>query len=185
MKKLIAVVILLVVALAAGWFGGPYLTVHGLSRAIEERDSARLERYVDFPQVRRSLHAQMNDYMVRRAGPALGSGPFASVLYGLGDQFSAAAVDTLVTPMGIAALLQGQSLWSAGTRQLHGNRARSTPSEGPAQPLREASHAFQSLDRFVIEVDRGPGQPPLRAVLAPQGLRWKVVDVQLGLADSP
>ena len=68
MKKLTAIVVLLVLALAAWWFGGPYLAVHGLSRAIEQRDTARLERYVDFPRVRVSLRAQLNDYLVRQAG---------------------------------------------------------------------------------------------------------------------
>ena len=48
MKKLTALAVLLVLALAAWWFGGPYMAVHGLSKAIEERDTARLERYVDF-----------------------------------------------------------------------------------------------------------------------------------------
>ena len=57
MKKLIGVLILAVAAVCASWFGGPYLTVHGLSKAIEQRDTARLERYVDFPRVRSSLRA--------------------------------------------------------------------------------------------------------------------------------
>lgn len=38
MKKLTALLVLLVLALAAWWFGGPYLTVNGLSKAIEQRD---------------------------------------------------------------------------------------------------------------------------------------------------
>lgn len=49
MKKLIGILVLLIAVVAAWWFGGPYLTVHGLSKAIEQRDTARLERYVDFP----------------------------------------------------------------------------------------------------------------------------------------
>ena len=58
MKKLTALLVLLVLALAAWWFGGPYLTVNGLSKAIEQRDTARLERYVDFPRVRSACAAQ-------------------------------------------------------------------------------------------------------------------------------
>ncbi|KAF1015630.1 MAG: hypothetical protein GAK31_01105 [Stenotrophomonas maltophilia] len=37
----------------------------------------------------------------------------------------------------------------------------------------------------MVAIDRGPGQPPLQVVLEPQGLRWKVVDLRLGLAGSP
>ncbi|KAF1015629.1 MAG: hypothetical protein GAK31_01104 [Stenotrophomonas maltophilia] len=123
MKKLIAVLILLLLAASAWWFGGPYLTVHGLSTAIEERDSARLARYVDFPRVRSSLHAQLNDYLVRQAGPDIAGSPFGALLYGLGDQLGGAAVDTLVTPMGIGAMLQGHVLWKRGRNELQGGDA--------------------------------------------------------------
>ncbi|WP_163274959.1 DUF2939 domain-containing protein, partial [Enterobacter hormaechei] len=69
-------------------------TVRGLSQAIEQRDTARLERYVDFPRVRSSLRAQLNDYLVRQAGPDVAASPFGALLYGLGDQLGGAAVDT-------------------------------------------------------------------------------------------
>lgn len=183
MKKLIGVLILAVAAVCAWWFGGPYLTVHGLSKAIEQRDTARLERYVDFPRVRSSLRAQLNDYLVRQAGPELASSPFGALLYGLGDQLGSAAVDTMVTPTGIGALLQGHVLWKRGRNELQGGGAFG-PTE-PAQPLKHAEHHFEALDRFVVDVDRGPGQPPLKVVLEPQGLRWKVVDLQLGMSGTP
>jgi len=48
----------------------------------------------------------------------------------------------------------------------------------PAQPLKQAKGRFERLDRFVVDVDRGPGQPPLQVVLEPQGLRWQVVDLR-------
>ncbi len=100
-------------AVTAWWFGGPYLTMQGLSKAIEQRDTAALEHYVDFPRVRSSLRAQLNDYLVRQAGPDIAASPWGTLLYGLGNQLGGAAVDTLVTPIGIGALLQGMSCGSA------------------------------------------------------------------------
>jgi len=183
MKKWVAVAVLVVATLVAGWFGGPYLTVHGLSQALEQRDTTRLQRYVDFPQVRTSLRAQMNDHMVRMAGPEVANSPFGGLLYGLGNQLSGAAVDTLVTPMGVAAMLQGNTLWKRGRNELEGNSTWGATA--PARPLKEARHHFERYDRFVIELDGAPGEPPLRVVLEPQGLRWKVVDLQLGLDRAP
>ncbi|WMJ69720.1 DUF2939 domain-containing protein [Stenotrophomonas sp. 24(2023)] len=183
MKRLIAILLLVLLASAAGWFSGPYLAVHGLSQAIEERDSARLVRYVDFPSVRASLRAQFNDYLVRQAGPDVAASPFGALLYGLGDQVGGAAVDTLVTPMGIGAMLQGHVLWKRGRNELQGGDAWAATE--PAQPLKRAHHHFERLNRFVVDVDRGPGQPPLQVVLEPQGLRWKVVELRLGLAENP
>ena len=89
----------------------------------------------------------------------------------------------MVTPTGIGAMLQGHVLWKRGRNELQGGDAFG-PTE-PARPLKNAEHHFEALDRFVIDVDRGPGQPPMKVVLEPQGLRWKVVDLQLGMSGSP
>lgn len=183
MKKLIAILVLLVLAVAGGWFGGPYLAVHALSRSIEARDMARLERHVDFPRVRSSLRAQLDDYLVRQAGPDIAASPFGALLYGLGGQLGGAAVDTLVTPVGIRAMLQGHVLWKRGRNELQGGD--SWAATEPARPLDGAHHRFERWNRFVVDVPRQDGQPPLRVVLEPQGLRWKVVDLQLGLSGAP
>lgn len=179
MKKLIAIVLLLLLALAGAWFGGPYLTVHGLAQAIEQRDTARLQRYVDFPRVRASLHTQLSDYLLRRAGTDIAASPFGALLYGLGDQLGGAAVDTVVTPTGIGALLEGHVLYKRTRNELQGGDAWA-PTE-PAQPLKQATHRFERVDRFVVDIDRGPVEPPLQVVLEPQGLRWRVVELRNAL----
>ncbi len=138
--------------------------------------------FVDFPRVRSSLRAQLNDYLVRQAGPDLAASPWGTLLYGLGNQLGGAAVDTLVTPIGIGALLQGHVLWKRGRNELQGGDPFG-PTE-PARPLKNAKHRFEALDRFVIDVERAPGEPPLKVVLEPQGLRWKVVDLQLEMSPA-
>lgn len=182
MKKSAAIVLLLLLAACAWWFSGPYLTVHGLSQAIEQRDTTRLDRHVDFPRVRASLRAQLSDYLVRQAGPDVAGSPFGALLHGVGDQLGGAAVDTLVTPMGIGALLQGHVLYKRGRNELQGGDAWA-PVE-TAQPLKEARHRFERLDRFVVDIEQGPGQPPLQVVLEPQGLRWRVVDLRNAIPAS-
>ena len=112
----------------------------------------------------------------------MAASPFGALLYGLGDQLGA-AVETMVTPTGIGAMLQGQVLWKRGRNELQGGDAFGATE--PARPLKHAEHHFEAFDRFVINVDRGPGQPPTKVVLEPQGLRWKVVDLQLGMSGSP
>ncbi|AZR34505.1 DUF2939 domain-containing protein [Xanthomonas vasicola] len=183
MKKTIGLLIAVLLTVTAWWFGGPYMTMHGLSKAIEQRDTAALERYVDYPRVRSSLRAQLNDYLVRQAGPDIAASAWGTLLYGLGNQLGGAAVDTLVTPIGVGALLQGHVLWKRGRNELQGSDAFG-PTE-PARPFKNAKHHFEALDRFVLDVERDPGEPPLKVVLEPQGLRWKVVDLQLGITQAP
>ena len=183
MKKTLALLVVLAVLLAGWWFSGPYLAVHGLSRAIERRDVSQLDRYVDFPRVRASLRAQLNDHLLRRAGPDIAAGPFGALLHGLGDQLGGAALDTLLTPLGIGAMLQGHLLWQRGRNELQGESIHA-PVE-PARPLQDAHHRFGRLDRLVLEIARGPDPAPPQGGLEPQGLRWRVVDVQLALQQMP
>ncbi len=114
--------------------------------------------------------------MVRQAGVDIASSPFGALLHGLGNQLGGAAVDTLVTPLGIGALLQGHVLYKRGRNELQGGDAWA-PTE-TARPLKDAPHRFERLDRFVVDVERGPGETPLQVVLEPQGLRWRVVDLR-------
>lgn len=182
-EKAFGILVVVLLAVTAWWFGGPYLTMQGLSKAIAQRDIAALEHYVDFPRVRSSLRAQLNDYLVRQAGPDIAASPWGRLLDGLGNQLGGAAVDTLVTPIGIGALLQGHVLWKRGRNELQGGDPFG-PTE-PARPLKNAKHRFEALDRFVIDIERAPGESPMKVVLEPQGLRWKVVDLQLGISPVP
>ncbi len=66
----------------------------------------------------------------------------------------------MVTPTGIGAMLQGHVLWKRGRNELQGGDAFGATE--PARPLKNAEHHFEALDRFVIDVDRGPDQPPMK-----------------------
>ena len=48
---------------------GPYLTVRAIRIAVKEQDAAALSRQVDFPALRASLKAQLDDRLLRKAGP--------------------------------------------------------------------------------------------------------------------
>ena len=59
MKKwILAAVIAVAVLLAAYVIGGPYLAIRGISQAIEQRDTGKLARHVDFGAVRVNIKAQ-------------------------------------------------------------------------------------------------------------------------------
>ncbi len=50
----------------------------------------------------------------------MAASPFGALLYGLGDQLGGAAVETMVTPTGIGAMLQGHVLARRGRNELQG-----------------------------------------------------------------
>ena len=182
MKKLLWLLLALLLLLAGVLVSGPYLTVRGLAQAIETRDTARLDRYIEFPLLRANLRAQLNDYVVRRAGPDMQSNVLGALLLSASEKLTGTAVDAMVTPTGIGALLEGNTLWKRASNDLESNDAYAAPRK--PRPLQGAEHHFDSLSRFTATA-RTPQGAPMVFVLQRFGLRWKLVDIQLPLADDP
>jgi len=182
MKKLWWIVPLLAAcALAAYVVAGPYLAIRGISQAIEQQDTAALERHVDFPRLRANLKAQLDDYVVRRVGVETQSSLLGGIALQIAGGLTGAGVDTLVTPLGIGALLQGHQLWKRSSGQTVDGDTWSAPM--PARPLHEARKRFESTSRFTATVRTDAGDPVV-FVLDRQGLRWRLTDIRLPLATS-
>lgn len=164
--------------LATYVIAGPYLAIHGIRTALAEQDTAKLQKHVDFPAVRVNLRAQVEDYLARKAGPDVSSNLFGAAALSIANQVLGRGVDTLVTPMGIAALLQGRATWKRAVGETVGGDTYAPPV--PAEPLKDAEHRYESLSRFTATVHDENGSPVV-FVLTRQGLRWRLTDIQLPL----
>lgn len=178
MKKWIALLLVAVLALGAYVVAGPYLAINGIQKALAEQDTRRLERHVDFPSVRASLKAQLEDRMARRAGSQMQQTLFGSLALGVARSVMGGGVDAMVTPMGIAAILQGRTMWkqSMGQTVDGGTFSRAVPVE----PLSNATHRYESPSRFVATVEDPQGEVTV-FVFRRQGLVWKLTDIRLPL----
>jgi len=177
MKKwLLPTVAVLLVLLAGYVAAGPWLAIHGIGKAIEQRDAARLSRYVDFPALRVNLKAQLDDQLVRRAGSGLQSSLFGAVALGVAGRLTGAAVDVMVTPTGVAALLQGHDVWKRATGDTADGDTWGPPA--PARPLQSAHGRYESLSRFTATRQLEDGSEVV-FVLSRQGLRWRLTDIAL------
>lgn len=179
MKKWIAAAIVLMLLSVCGYvLAGPYLAMQGISSAIEERDSGALARHVNFPALRVNLKAQLDDYLVRRAGPEMQASLFGAVALGVASNVTGAGVDTLVTPIGVAALLQGDSLLKRAIGDTVNGDTWGPPS--PARPLAGTTGRYDSLSRFTATRHLEDGRE-VQFVLSRQGLRWQLTDIKLPL----
>ncbi|WP_058361628.1 DUF2939 domain-containing protein [Xanthomonas translucens] len=178
MKKWLALLFLALLALGDYVAAGPYLAIRGISQALQQRDAAALERYVDFPTLRVNLKAQVDDALLRRAGPDLQSGLFGGALLSLAGSVSGIGVDAMVTPAGIGALLQGDALWKRASGDTVGGDTYAAPR--PPQPLRQAEHRFESTSRFVATLHTADGTA-VPCVFTRDGLRWKLSNILLPL----
>lgn len=175
-KGLLAAFIAALLALGAYVVAGPYLAIHGISKAIEQRDTGKLQRHVDFPALRVNIKAQVNDQIVRRAGSDMQSSLFGAVALGVASNLAGAGVDTFVTPMGIAALLQGDSLWKRATGNTANGDTWGPPA--PAKPLADTTGHYESLSRYTATTRLQDGRE-LVFVLSRQGLRWRLTNIIL------
>ena len=175
MKKWIALTVVLLLALGAYVVAGPYLAINGIRTALIEQDTGRLERHVDFPALRVSIKAQMQDKLARRTGDMQSNlaGAFA---LSIANNFVGSGVDAMVTPLGIGALLQGRSLWKKSLGETVDGDSYSKAV--PVDPLKQAVRRYESSSRFTATVLDEDGKPMV-FVFKRNGLRWKLADIRL------
>jgi len=178
MKKWIALILILALALGAYVAAGPYLAINGIRQALDEQDTGKLERYIDFPALRVSIKAQLEDAMARRAGSEVQSNLFGAFALSIASNMLGGGVDTMVTPLGIGALLQGRTLWKKSTGDTVDGDTYGRPV--PADPLKNAQHRYESPSRFTAIVQDQDGDPVV-FVFRRNGLQWKLADIRLPL----
>jgi hypothetical protein len=181
MKKWIVLLVVLVALLAGYVAAGPYLTVRAIRDAVREQDSAALADQVDFPALRASLKAQLVDAMVREAGPDAQASVLGGFALTMATGLVNGTVDAMVTPMGLAGIMQGRALWKSSVDSF---RRQPTDTEGqalpPAEPWHDADFRYASPSRFTITTRDEAGRP-LVFVLRRRGLAWKLADIRLPL----
>ncbi len=176
MKKWIALVLVLMLAVGSYVAAGPYLAINGIRTALAEQDTGKLERHVDFPALRVSIRAQVEDAIARRVGSDMQSNIFGAIALSIASNVMGTGVDTMVTPLGIGALLQGRSMWKQSIRDTIDGDTYGKPV--PADPLKSAVHHYESPSRFTATIQNEAGQPVV-FVFKRKGLSWKLADVRL------
>lgn len=175
MKKWVTLVLVALLALASYVAAGPYLTVRAIREAVRSGDHAALADQVDFPALRASLKAQLGDHLIREAGPEMQASPFGALALTVASGAINGAVEMMVNPAGLGALMEGRQVW----RNVSGG-LESMPQTAGEQPLQDAQYRYESMSRFAATVPDERGKPVV-FVLTRDGLQWKLSDVRLPL----
>lgn len=180
-KLAVALIVAVLLAIAGYVAAGPYLTVRAIKDALREQDSAALAEQVDFPMLRASLKAQLLDALAREAGPEVQANVLGAFALTMATGLVNGTVDAMVTPMGLAGVMQGRALWKNTVDDF---RRPVTDAGGqpvpPPEPWRDADYRYESLSRFTITTRDESGKP-LVFVLRRDALRWKLADIRLPL----
>lgn len=164
MKKLIGLASIFALLVVGYIAYDPYLTVSNIKTGIAERDSEQLADNIDFPTLRQNLKEQLSAVMVQEATKKLDDNPFAALAAGLVTQVADGFVDSLVTPSGLAALMEGKQPSQGGAS----NNSEPTQKE---KLFKQARFSYDSLSKFSIWVKNDEGKE-VRFVLARDGLTW-------------
>ena len=179
MKRVVAGVFILIALL---YLAAPVWAGWQLRQAVRNRDQEALARHVDWDLLRANLKPRFARAIEESADT---SGVVGGLLKRtLGAVASNAAVDAFVTPANLALILAGRAYVKerlpAGSQKAPDPPEPAAGEDDPMPPRRLRWAFFESPTRFRIESTH-PRLPNGRvvAILALQGLVWKLVDVDV------
>jgi hypothetical protein len=165
-------------AVAVYFIGSPYLTVHQMRSAAQNRDGEALSEYIEFPSVRQSLKDQINAAFAKEMSKkdmkhnslAAVDAAFASVLV---DKI----VEAYVNPAAITQMMAGER-----PKKNDGGPSASAPTSDKStahRPFSDVSMSYESLNKFVVTVTGDPKEQAVRFILRRRGIGWKLTDIVL------
>ena len=158
---------------------GPYRTLASIRTAIADDDASALAAHVDFPALRASLKDQLRDRLARGYGDRASGSTVGLLALGAAGHAVDGAVEVMVTPLGLGALMQGRMMWQGARDAFDPPPAADDASTATATgPLDTAEHRFESASRFTATFPDEDGRPVV-LVLSRQGLDWRLTDIRL------
>jgi hypothetical protein len=171
---------LLAVILAVGALAGSYLislrlSLDQLEAGLRQRDTAKLEKYIDWPVIRDRLRSEIRGTALRRVyedaiGKQGSPGYFLGALFAgtiapaMIDQF----IDSFATPQGLVDLL--------------GKNSGDRPTD-----LAITTIGFTDFDEYTLRLGKADADPSkmIRAVLRREGIIWRVVRIGFPPGETP
>jgi len=163
MSKRLIILVIALVALAAGWeVASPWWTLWNMREAARNREAERLSRYIDYPRVRANLREHMQGLADRGGASAL-------------ESFVRRAGASVVVDPAVNALVSPEALRLAFTVR---------PDRDPATSAdRKCGMHRESLERFRLRCAQLAG---VRAdlIFEREGLGWRLVEIDLPDSDG-
>jgi hypothetical protein len=190
-----AIIVLVLLVLA---YASPYLVLSRVRDAVQQRDAAMIDKYVDYPALRASLKEQVTQLLSRRVQTQKLQHPLAALGALVGMAFVDPLVDAYATPDGVAALLAGlpprgepgeaPPAMSAPQAEAPPQQpvpappdaTSRSPAAQPAAPLARGSAGYRDKDTFAVNYARGADTPPYSVIFHRRGwFSWQIDAVEI------
>ena len=176
MKKFLPWLVGLFVIFAIYLYASPYLVLNNIKNAAQQGDADKLSGYIDFPSVKQSMKDQVKAAMVEELAASDEQDGFEA----LGTMLAAAMIDPLidglVTPDGVALMLQGQKL----DFDLNNDK----PEDKPKAKNEDIDYkaGYLSFNRFKVQIiDANDPNESLDVIMHRDWLSWKVTRINFSL----
>lgn len=176
MKKLLPWLAGLLVIFAIYLYASPYIALYNIKNAAEQKDVDKLSGYIDFPSVKQSIKDQVKAAMVEDIAASEKQDGFEA----LGTMLAAAMIDPIidgvVTPDGVALMLQGQKLDFDLSNDTSEDKTK-TKNEDI-----DYKAGYLSFNRFKVQIiDADDPDESLDVIMHRDGLSWKVTRISFSL----
>lgn len=173
LKWALAALVALLLMLLAYVIAGPYLAINGIRNLVAAGEYGELWRFVDYDRLRESVRPQIQERIARGIIGRIGPSETARTVGDVTALIAQPAIDAMVSPTGIATLLQGSALAHriAGKADANGHAQA-------VDPLKDAKTGYVSPSLFTATVQNAEGQPVVFEFRR-DGLVWKLAGLRL------
>jgi len=181
MKKIKWTIGVLLMLVSIYVIAGPFLTVYQINVGLVENDAEKLADNIDFSTLRHNMKDQLNGIRGDNVSASVKKNP----LLVLGSLFAKTVVDELidsiVTPNGLASILDGSTESSITNEELLIESADINKlAEQKIDYFKNARYRYQSPNRFSVWIPNRHGEET-QFVLKREALSWKLVNIVIPL----
>lgn len=176
MKKFLPWLVGLVVIFLIYFYASPYIVLNNIKKAAEQGDADKLSGYIDFPSVKQSMKDQVKAAMVEELASSKEQDGFEALGTMLATAMIDPLIDGLVTPDGVALMLQGQ--------KLDFDLNNDTPEDKPKAKNEDVDYkaGYLSFNRFKVQIiDVNDTDESLDVIMHRDWLSWKVTRINFSL----
>ena len=103
----IAALTAVLLAIAVLLYASPYIALHSIKKALDNKDTAALSQFVDYPVLRENMKAKLMSSMCLMLPSAAThtDNPLANIGQAIGGMVIGVAVDNLVSPQGVLMMM--------------------------------------------------------------------------------
>lgn len=164
--------IVAVLVLSFGYVAAtPYIAVSQMQAAAQARDGQALSEYIDFVAVRESLNTQLTAMLANEMSQSTEDDAMGLLGAAFGSKIIELLLDAIVTPEGLVAMLNGDSMTDVLDQEASATASKSANTS--------VSMGYQTLDTFGVTITNTDTQSTTTLVLTRDGLNWRLTDILL------